>query len=412
VSKCLLICPEPLGHGRPAGVGIRFIEFARGLTRDGHAVTLLSPDGGAPDDTSGDILTPATIARESSRCEVVIVQGHAANDYFAHGTEKPTVIDLYDPFVVENFHYFPTQGPGVYAGDHAALTRSIARGDFFLCASAAQRLFFLGFMLAAGRLNPESFADDESLQSLLAIVPFGVQLPRPQPTRRERAPRAGRNLLFGGIYDWYDPILAIEAARLAARQLPGLTVTFTEHPNPETTPQGSAAAARARSLMADVKDIVRFEPWFRYENRGDFFDRFDAALLTFGQSLETDLSMRTRIFDYLWGGLPVITSSAPGTDAILGRYHAGVVVRSDDPEMFAEAVVSLLGDPVEQERLHEGARRFTADHQWDTLMEPLLRFCRNPRREPTRDRYARDVSAPPQRVSPFERLRKRIGARR
>ena len=408
MSKCLLICPEPLGHGRPAGVGIRFIEFARGLTRDGNAVTLLSPDGGAPDGASGDILTPETIGRESERCEVVIVQGHAANDYLAHGVDKPTVVDLYDPFVVENFHYFRAQGSGVFASDHATLLRSVARGDFFLCASPAQRLFFLGFMLACGRLNPESFAADESLQSLLAIVPFGVQSPRPQSTRRT----PGHHLLFGGIYDWYDPILAIEAVRLASRRLPGITVTFTEHPNPDTTPQGVAAAAVARSGMSDVADLVRFEPWFRYENRGDFFDRFDAALLTFGPSLETDLSMRTRIFDYLWGNRPVITSSAPGTDAILERYDAGLVVRSGDPEAMADAVVAVLSDPDKQSRLRQGARRFTADHQWDALLEPLLRFCRNPHREPTKQRFAHDISLPTQRISPLQRLRQRIGARR
>ena len=407
MSKCLLVCPEPLGHGRPAGVGIRFIELARSLTRDGHSVAMLSPDGGAPDGASGDIMTPDTIATQSERSDVVIVQGHAANHYFAHGVDRPTVVDLYDPFVVENFHYFPAQGPGVFANDHATLTRSIARGDFFLCASPAQRLFFLGFMLASGRLNPESFAADESLHSLLAIVPFGVQPPRPLSTRR-----AGRNLLFGGIYDWYDPILAIEAVRLASRRLPGITVTFTQHPNPDTTPQGAAAVAVARCRMSDVKDLVRFEPWFRYENRGDFFDRFDAALLTFGQSLETDLSMRTRIFDYLWADLPVITSSAPGTDAILERYGAGLVVRSEDPEAIADAVVAVLGDHDKQSGLRQGARRFTADHQWDALVEPLLRFCRNPHLEPTKQRFANDLSLPPQRASPFQRLRNRIGARR
>jgi len=407
VSKCLLICPEPLGHGRPAGIGIRFIEFARALGRDGHLVVLLSPDGGAPEGSSGQRMTPGTIAAQSERCDVVIVQGHATNDYLAHGMDKPMVVDLYDPFVVENFHYFRDQGPAIFANDHATLTRSIARGDFFLCASSAQRLFFLGFMLACGRLNPESYAADESLQNLLAIVPFGVQAPRPPSTRA-----AGRRLLFGGIYDWYDPILAIEAVRLANRHLPGITVTFTEHPNPETTPQGVAAATLARSAMTDVKELVRFEPWFRYENLGEFFDRFDAALLTFGSSLETDLSMRTRIFDFLWGSLPIITSSAPGTDAILERYHAGVVVPSQDPEEIADAVVSVLTDPEKQSRLRQGARLFTADHQWDTLLEPLLRFCRDPHPEPTKERFTHDISIPRQRTSPIQRLRKRIGARR
>ena len=67
--------------------------------------------------------------------------------------------------------------------------------------------------------------------------------------------------------------------------------------------------------------FVRFEPWVAYEKRAEYFDRFALSLLTFRQSIETDLSMRTRVFDYLWGGLPVLTSWAPGTDEQRTRWH-------------------------------------------------------------------------------------------
>ena len=48
-SRVLLICPEPLSEAKPAGVGIRFIEFARQILKDGHSVTVLSADGGSVD---------------------------------------------------------------------------------------------------------------------------------------------------------------------------------------------------------------------------------------------------------------------------------------------------------------------------------------------------------------------------
>ena len=31
MTRALLVCPEPLGHKQPAGVGIRFLEMARVL---------------------------------------------------------------------------------------------------------------------------------------------------------------------------------------------------------------------------------------------------------------------------------------------------------------------------------------------------------------------------------------------
>ena len=174
MSRVLLVCPEPLGHRHPAGVGIRFLEMQRVLRDDGHSVTLLCPP-----------MTPESVAQHDA--DVAIVQGHAANDFFAHGRPMPTVVDLYDPYIIENFHYYESRGAEVFTHDHATLIQSLVRGDFFLCASASQRLFWLGVMLAVGRLNPLVFETDPRLESLIAIAPFGVP-----PFRERTAPDESR----------------------------------------------------------------------------------------------------------------------------------------------------------------------------------------------------------------------------
>jgi len=93
---------------------------------------------------------------------------------FAHGKAIPTVIDLYDPFIVENLHYYPARGAEVFTHDHATLVQSLLRGDLFLCASEAQRLFYLGALLAVGRVNPIAFENDPHFDRLIRIAPFGV----------------------------------------------------------------------------------------------------------------------------------------------------------------------------------------------------------------------------------------------
>src|SRR5438552_9381235 len=157
MSRVLLVCPEPLGHGQPAGIGIRFLEMEKALRADGHTVMVLSLDGAS---YAGATITPENIARCSSECDVAVVQGHAANDFFAHARPIPTVIDLYDPYIIENLHYYSSRGSEVFAHDHATLMGSLLRGDFFLCASETQRMFYLGLLLALGRLNPVSFEAD------------------------------------------------------------------------------------------------------------------------------------------------------------------------------------------------------------------------------------------------------------
>ena len=372
MGKIALFCPEPLGHRQPAGVGIRFLEMARVLRGDGHEVTVVSPDGGAVAGCRSLRLTPETIREVTSQSSAAVVQGHIANDLFAHGADIPTVVDLYDPFIVENLHYYHERGAEVFNHDHATLIRSMRRGDFFLCASESQRLFYLGAFLAIGRLNPIEFERDPNLNQLLAIAPFGVTDAHQIPTKDLSNP----SILFGGIYDWYDPIFAIEAVTLARNDVPGLTLTFNHHPNSEM-PQGRAAEAAAYVKERKLQEIVRFEPWIPYHDRAAFYDRFSCALLTFPKSLETDLAMRTRVLDYIWGGLPVISSSARGTDEIIEGYKAGIVVATGDASDFHEAILKLLTR--DYSAAVEGCRRFARDHQWERSLAPLLEFCRNPR---------------------------------
>ncbi|HEY0371164.1 MAG TPA: glycosyltransferase family 4 protein [Thermoanaerobaculia bacterium] len=388
MSRVMLVCPEPLGHGQPAGVGIRFLEIARVLRADGHEVTTLAPD------VVG--LTPESLLETSRRSDVAIVQGHVANAFFQHAEPIPTVIDLYDPFIIENLHYFAERGAEVFRHDHATLMSSLVRGDFFLCASEAQRMFYLGALLASGRLNPELFERDPELKSLIALTPFGV--PQPQPPTPNPQPHT---ILFGGIYDWYDPILAIDAVAL----VPNATITFTHHPNPDLTPQGKLAEAMDH-VRRQKYAHVRFEPWAPYEQRAAFFAKFSMALITFPRSLETDLSMRTRVYDYLWCGLPIVTSSAPGTDEILTRYDCGIVVSEDSPRAFADAILR-----VDRERMTGGARQFVDEHQWDRTLEPLREFVRAPRVERTKETFALPPSIP-ERVpaSIFDRLKRRLRA--
>lgn len=393
MSRIMLVCPEPLGHGQPAGVGIRFIEMARVLRDDGHAVTILSPDAGAVEGCAADYINPETLLAVSHASDAAVVQGHVANAFFQQAAPIPTVVDLYDPYIIENLHYYAERGAEVFQHDHFTLLSSLARGDFFLCASEAQRQFYLGALLAAGRLNPALFESDPELKTLIGIAPFGVP-PIAATTQRGGATF---NILFGGIYDWYDPILAIEAAAL----VPNATLTFNHHPNPEVTPQGKLAEAMEH-VRRKAYEFVRFEPWTPYAERAEFFARFDVALITFPRSLETDLSMRTRVYDYLWCGLPIVTSSAPGTDELLARYDAGIVVTSDAPRAFAEAILRVNRDG--------RFEQFVRDHQWSRTLEPLREFCRAPRIERTKEMFAMRPSIPERPVSILRRLKRRLRA--
>jgi hypothetical protein len=84
------------------------------------------------------------------------------------------VVDLYDPFIFENLHYYleePIQLQQVLNQQAVELINLAARtGDFFICGSERQRDLWMGVLLAAGRVNPASFGLDPELRSLIDVV--------------------------------------------------------------------------------------------------------------------------------------------------------------------------------------------------------------------------------------------------
>src|SRR5512132_3645120 len=250
-----------------AGMGIRALELARSLRAEFDVRLLVGNDPAEAASAAGDVPVVAApsggLAAAAVNADAAIVSGHAANWWFHQVPNVPVAADLYDPFFVENLHYAPTLGEGTSAHDRATLALALARADFFLCASPEQRLFYAGALFAAGRVGPANFPDDPALTNLVALVPFGAP---GRPARGDQAagrravsvPEGGPLVLFGGIYDWSDPALLLEAWSSVLRAEPGARLLFLESPNPETTPQRvyEQTLRRARSLDPSGTSIV------------------------------------------------------------------------------------------------------------------------------------------------------------
>jgi hypothetical protein len=90
------------------------------------------------------------------------------------------------------------------------------------------------------------------------------------------------------------------------------------------------------------------------------------------------------VLDYLWAGLPIVTTSGDSFADLVLREGLGVVVPPEDPEALADALEKVLYDEefaaACRERIAVVRERFT----WETALAPLAEFCRNPR--PAADR--------------------------
>ena len=371
-----------------AGMGIRALELARALAAE-HDATLLVANPleearAAAEDLRVESLDAAL--RAPGRFEGAVVSGHAAADWLRRVPGLPAVVDLYDPFPIENLHYAAALGEGVASHDAEAFAVAFARGDFFLCASPEQRLFYAGALYAAGRIGPRNFPDDPALRSLIAVVPFGVP-DAPAAGDRARGRRsAGIPLdvplvLFGGVYDWYAPDSLLDAWPAIRAAVPGAHLLFFENPNPETTPQRAFARAREQARELDpTGETIVFSPWFPYAERKDLYAAADVVVSTAAGGLEADLAYRTRLLDAAWGGVPSVAVDG-GTLARELEAAGGARRARNAPQDLAAAVRDALA---QRDRMGEAARRFAATRTWSRVARPLAAWCRAPRVDPGR----------------------------
>ncbi len=390
MSRIALLASEPL-RARMAGIGLRYLELARRLPRPGLEVVVMTagdPVEVPPLSSPVRRFERGKLAELLADCDGAVAQGQLANDLLLECPALPVAIDLYDPWLVENLHYSATLGLDPYRNDHATWVLQMSRGDFFLCSSAEQRLYYLGLLTALGRLNPERTAADPALAGLIAEVPFGVpdELPPHQPVLPSRA--AGeRRLLFGGLYDWYDPWTLLSAlGELAERPW---TLLLVENPNREATPQRLFAEVEAWCRRRGWWGArVQAIPWVPFERRYDLLRDVDALVATHRPSIETDLALRTRFLDALAAGCPAVTSEGGTVARLLAEERAGWVVPPADVPALAAALAQLLDEPAEVAARSRAGRALAAHFAWERVLAPLVAFCRAPRQDTSKERFA------------------------
>jgi len=367
-----------------AGMGIRSLELARAVGTRFDVRLLVPNDPAEAAEVAGSIPVVGVrpdgdLAVAASGASAAVVSGHAANFWFHQAPAVPVAADLYDPFPVENLHYAATLGDGPARHDLATLRLSLARADFLLCASAEQRLFYAGALFAAGRIGPANFPRDPGLSELIAIVPFGV------PGRAAEGDRlAGRKavgaspdgplVLFGGIYDWNDPELLLDAWPLVRREQPEARLVFLDSPNPDTTPQQVHARTRARARSLDPGGAsILFSRWVPYSERENLYAASDVIVSISSDGLETDLAYRTRLLDAAWAGVPSVSVAGGALARELADAGAGWRVGRSS-EALARAVIAAL-EPERRAQASRAAREYAAERSWETVTAPLLAWC-------------------------------------
>ncbi|GDX10015.1 hypothetical protein LBMAG57_17870 [Verrucomicrobiota bacterium] len=257
----------------------------------------------------------------------------------------------------------------------------LKRGDYFLCATEAQRLYYMGVLAAIGRINPVTYDDDPFL-----IVPYGIHEAEAVPAKRPcsdliATPGAWKILWFGGVYPWFDIGCLLEAVRtLAEKHAVGLVIVgaknpFVQHPDFEKCHE------RMMKMIEDpaIRPLVHLVDWVPFHERGDWY--LDADLICFANQpgMENLLAWRTRVVDYLWTRTPLATNGGDPLSEEMIAAGAAVRVDATDPAALAATLAATLGDATKLAAMRKAADAIREKYLWSNAVRPLADVLRGSR---------------------------------
>lgn len=405
----MLIITHDVVDEAMAGPAIRCWEFARILGRQTR-VTLATPHSSSLSPETFELVQYDPEALDALACEseVVILSGAALWHFpFLRSIDAPRVVDIYDPFLLESLPMLSQKPPAERRRRHAetldALTDLLIWGDYFICSSEKQRDYWLGWLNALDRINPRTYDADPTLRRLIEVVPFGVPDTPPEHTRPVIkgarpgvAPGDHVVLWGGGVYNWFDPLTLIRAMDRVSAQRDDVKLVFLgiRHPNPEVG--GNEMAQQTVALSQELglyERYVFFNDWTPYSERQDYLLEADVGISLHFSHLETHFSFRTRLLDYIWAGLPIIVTQGDVLSSLVEEHQLGWTVGYESVDDVTTAIL----DSVEVPRDEFGDRFAGVVRQlrWETVMEPLIAFCREPHQAPDRMWIGDDLQALP-----------------
>jgi GT2 family glycosyltransferase/glycosyltransferase involved in cell wall biosynthesis len=408
-----------------AGPAIRAWHIALALARE-HEVELVSPtacDGLDHPDFRVRKVSPEELRQLVDWCDIIVFQGYLMHEHPAIATSsKIVVVDIYDPFHLEQLEQERELGyeqrRRLVQASVGALNQQLSRGDFFICASEKQRDFWLGHLSAVGRINPRTYDSDETLGGLVAVAPFGVSDIPPCHSRRVLkgvVPGIGPEdkviLWGGGVYDWLDPLTLVRAIDRLRRRLPKVRLYFLgmRHPNPHVAEMRMAVETRRLARDLSLTDVHVFfnEAWVEYDDRQNYLLEADVGVSTHLAHVESEFAFRTRILDCFWAALPVVVTRGDALAELIGRQGAGLTVKAGDIDGLEEALYTLLTDDALHAECRRNAVGLAERLRWSKVLEPLVEFCRSPRRapdlvDPSTVLPAGLVAVPPRRERPWQ----------
>lgn len=397
--RVLLVTADRTGQ-KMAGPGIRYYEIAKALSKTNDVVLASYGETCLPGE--GFQTIPYTLQKSDHLCQagihadIILSQGFVMenNPRFARiARRKYLIFDLYDPTVVENIEALKDQSMIERRGNARYSLKSqmwqLKMGDFFVAANEKQRDYWLGMLSSANRVTPEVYDRSHNFDNLIDLVPFGISDENPvhtHPVLKGVWPGIHPDdfvlIWGGGVWNWFDPLSLIRAVQIVSQKHDRVKLFFmgVKSPNPDLPEMKmlSQAIDLAKELGLYNQYVFFNFGWVDYADRQNYLLEADAGVSFHFDTLETHLSFRTRILDYLWAGLPIISTQGDYFADLIRTKQIGIVTDYQDVECIAHAIETLMEDRNFYKKCKQNLPSVAESYRWSRVCQPIVQFCQHP----------------------------------
>ncbi|HEX2832997.1 MAG TPA: glycosyltransferase [Thermoanaerobaculia bacterium] len=353
--RVLVHTPDVVGD-RMAGPGIRAWHIARELAKHVPTTLVAKSEGAAPEDVP--LIVHGTDAARAAIREATVLIGQPARN-FRKRRHQRIVYDLFDPLVLELRELYgnlPSLRQRVHlAAEWWRLAEALMRADLLICAARKQRRFY------------------ENLQSGDAPwleIPFGIDL---DETRACEKPKDNVVIWGGGVWEWLDPATAIEAVQRVNRDGLRAKLLFLGRSRPNRNLIDRRRDDRFEQLLAaGGPHVAANEEWVPYRERLSWLRAGKIAIMLHRRTAEADYSIRTRLFDAIAAGVPVVATAGGFAAELVEQEGLGIVVPPGNTDAVAAAIRRLLTDDAFSSACVQSLERLRPRFAWDVVTRPLV----------------------------------------
>jgi glycosyltransferase involved in cell wall biosynthesis len=266
-----------------------------------------------------------------------------------------------------------------YLADIQRFNHVLRRGDYFLCANDSQKTLYLGVLSSLGVVNPRSYRQERIL-----ITPFGIH-DEPIDNAKNPYTKLGIKaadfvvLWFGGLYPWFRVDELLGAIQTLSRNK-SIKFVFVGgknpfNPNPDFTKQYDRTVDFAKE-HGYKNDSVFFIDWVEYNDRINWYSGADVVISLNQPGEENGFSWRTRVMDFVWGEIPVLTNGGDPLSETLLEKSAAVRLDSLSSKNISQVIEDLQSNKDTLKKVTENIRALKSNYYWENILKPLSDIIR------------------------------------